>query len=249
MICFYFSGTGNSKYIAEAFSNKMNISRCAIDSNNDFTKLMQENESIAFCYPIYGSRVPRIMREFVLKYKTYLKDKKIIIFCTQLLFSGDGARAFTDILPKNYFRVIYAEHFKMPNNICNVRFFPPTKSEKIEKYLKNADQKLDIVCSNIKNKIIKKRGFNIFSMGLGLIQGVFMPSMERAGLNSVRISDSCSRCMLCVRLCPMHNLALKDNHIAQKGNCTLCYRCVNSCPQRAITVLIHNKVKTQYKGI
>ena len=107
------------------------------------------------------------MREFVLKYKIFLKDKKVIVFCTQLMFSGDGARAFTDVLPKDYFKVIYAEHFNMPNNICNVPFFPPTKHEKIIKYLKAANKKLDIACYNIKGNIIKKRGFNHFPRALG----------------------------------------------------------------------------------
>lgn len=50
--------------------------------------------------------------------------KKIIIFCTQLLFSGDGARVFTDLLKSISYTVIYAKHFNMPNNICNFFLAP-----------------------------------------------------------------------------------------------------------------------------
>ena len=121
MIMLYFSGTGNSKYVAELFCRNMNASCHSIEENADFTALLASEEVIGFCYPIYGSRVPRIMREFVSVHTDSLKAKKLIIFCTQMYFSGDGARAFIDIFPRNHAEVIYAEHFLMPNNVCKVR--------------------------------------------------------------------------------------------------------------------------------
>ena len=80
MLMLYFSGTGNSKYIAERFCNVMNTHLpqtasagllahcCSIEEKIDFEQLIFSHETIGFCYPIYGSRVPRIMREFVRKY-------------------------------------------------------------------------------------------------------------------------------------------------------------------------------------
>ncbi len=133
MIILYFSGTGNSRYIANLFSQKTGAKSHSIEAKIDFKNIIKENDTIAFCYPIYGSCVPRIMREFVSRNIELLKDKKLIIFCTQLMFSGDGARIFTDLLPKGYGEVIYAEHFNMPNNICNIKLFPI----KMVKELKN----------------------------------------------------------------------------------------------------------------
>ena len=94
MIMFYFSGTGNSKYIAELFCHHMDTNCYSIEDKNNFDNIIASEEIICFCYPIYGSRVPRIMREFIKKHIEYFKNKKIIIFCTQLIFSGDGARVF-----------------------------------------------------------------------------------------------------------------------------------------------------------
>ena len=135
MLMLYFSGTGNSKYIANLFSKKVNAKCYSIEENIDFKKEIKRHNTIAFCYPIYASNVPRIMREFVSKYVEELKDKKLIIFCTQLFFSGDGARVFTDLLPKGYGEVIYAEHFNMPNNICNIKIFPIKNGEETKKYI------------------------------------------------------------------------------------------------------------------
>lgn len=134
MIMLYFSCTGNSKYIANMFSDKMDIQCHSIEEKIDFKSLIDKHETIAFCYPIYGSYVPRIMRDFVQGKVDKLKNKKLIIFCTQLMFSGDGARSFTDLLPDGYGEVIYAEHFNMPNNICNFDLFKIKNGEETKKY-------------------------------------------------------------------------------------------------------------------
>ena len=248
MIIVYFSGTGNSKYIAEQFAKRMNINAYSIEQNLEFETLFKNEDTIAFCYPIYGSCVPRIMREFVLKYKSCLNGKKLIIFCTQMLFSGDGARAFARLLPGCEERVIYAEHFLMPNNICNFSLFPMTEREKNKKPLK-ALKKLDRVCLDIQHGTVKKRGWNLFSTLLGKTQNIAYVKMEEQGRSSFRTDESCIGCGLCAQKCPTHNLEMIDGKVVQKGNCTLCYRCVNLCPKQSCTVYFHKKPKKQYKGL
>jgi ferredoxin len=245
----YFSGTGNSKYIAELFCQYKNIKCYSIEEKVNFSELITSEEAIGFCYPIYGSRAPRIIREFALKYMENLRNKKIIIFCTQWLFSGDGARAFTDIFPKKYFEIVYAEHFLMPNNVCNLFLLPLENENKIKKYIKKAEQKMQSVCNNIAKGIIKKRGFNIISRILGLFQGLYMPIIEKKSLDTVKITDACNQCCLCVSICPMNNLEYEYGKIFQKSNCTICYRCINQCPEKAIIIFFNTKVKKQYKGI
>ena len=127
----YFSGTGNTKYVARLFSKCIGSKIISIENDADFATEIRSHEVIVFCYPIYGSRVPRIMREFVTKYRDDIKDKKIIILVTQWLFSGDGARAFTDLFLPYPCNVIYAEHFKMPQNICNTPFTKGCSKKKL----------------------------------------------------------------------------------------------------------------------
>lgn len=250
MLTLYFSGTGNSKFIAEKFSKIMDSQCHSIEENVDFQNLICTNDTIAICYPIYGSCVPFIMREFVEMHKKHLNGKKIIILCTQLLFSGDGSRVFTDQLKDINYTVTYAEHFNMPNNICNFFLFPIANREKTKRYFINAEKKLNKTCENIKNGIVVKRGFNILSKLLGLLtQRIYFISYEDKAKRNVKINADCTVCTKCVKVCPMKNLKLVDNKIEQNGKCTLCYRCVNICPQKAITVLIHSKVRKQYRGV
>ena len=189
------------------------------------------------------------MTEFAEKHIALLKNKQIIIFCSQLIFSGDGARSFMDIFPRDWMKVIYAEHFFMPNNINNLFILPLAGEKKIKKYMANADRKMKIVCQNIKDGIVKKRGFNKFSRILGLMQGAFVPKLEKKALGSVMIGDDCTQCLLCISICPMKNLEYENGNIIHKNNCTICYRCINKCPHKAIRLFFTSKVKKQYKGL
>ena len=249
MLMLYFSGTGNSKYIAELFCKQMDAVCHSIEEKLDFAALIANGQTIAFCYPIYASRPPRIMRDFVSRQIEALRGKKIIIFCTQNIFSGDGARSFVDLLPKNHVEVLYSEHFLMPNNVSNLFFYPMSNERGIKKYLMKAERKMQKACHNIKAGIIKKRGFNLISRLLGLPQGVCVPWIEKRTKNSVRINENCSGCKLCVLICPVNNLISEKTMPIAAGNCITCYRCVNQCPQKAITTMFNAKVRRQYKGI
>lgn len=277
MLTIYFSATGNTKFIAELFSRKMDTNCLSIEDDVNFTDEIKANDIIAFCYPIYGSRVPRIMREFVAKYMNELTGKKLIIFVTQMMFSGDGARVFTDMFWDEAIEVIYAEHFSMPNNICNFPLLRKPSQRKIARYLSKAEIKMERVCQHIKDGVIVKRGFSRFSQLIGNIQGKPWQgnsiedygnhnkvgfngnkssqksnknTVEQRAKNGVKVSKDCTVCNLCISLCPMRNLDNDNNEIKQNGNCIICYRCVNKCPHKAITVMMfHRKPKWQYEGI
>ena len=249
MIMLYFSGTGNSKYIAELFCENMNAACYSIEGETDFAHVIASEDIVGFCYPVYGSRVPRLMREFVIKHMESLKGKKLIIFCTQMFFSGDAARVLTDLLPRGFAKTIYAEHFLMPNNVCNLFLTPLDSEKRIKKYLTNASRKMRTVCDEINNGIVKMRGFNPVSRVLGLMQGLFFPGIEKRASGKVWVDKDCNRCCLCVSICPMGNFAFENERIETKNNCMICYRCINKCPKKAISVFLRGKVKKQYSGV
>lgn len=248
MIMLYFSGTGNSAYIAKGFSQRMEADCHSIEENIDVASLLSAYDTVAVCYPIYGSCVPRIMRDFVEKHRTILVEKKLIILCTQMMFSGDGARAFARLLPGCDSRVIYAEHFNMPNNISNFWLFPVREGERRRKQAA-AERKLDRVCRDIQSGVVRRRGWSWFSALLGKLQNTYWPAIEGKQAGSFKADGDCNRCGLCVHRCPVQNLELSETGVVQKNNCILCYRCVNLCPQQAATVMLHTKPKRQYKGI
>jgi ferredoxin len=263
MLTLYFSGTGNTKYIAELFSRKMDAACFSIEAAADFSAEIKRHDTIAVCYPIYGSRVPLIMREFVAKHIADFKGKKLIIFVTQLAFSGDGARVLTDLFPLNHIEVIYAEHFFMPNNISNTFFLRQRSDKSYAKKARKADRKMDRVCHDIRNDKVKQRGFSAFSKLIGKIQGkpwqgdsrnpsATKGTMEYKAKHSVVIGAECNACKICVKCCPMKNFShptcVDSTQVETKNNCTACYRCINLCPKKAISVWFSRKPTWQYKN-
>jgi len=244
---FYFSGTGYSKYVAELFCNNMNAKCHSIEEDMDFEKLIRSNDVIGFCYPIYMSNVPRMMREFAERHMLALKGKKVIIFCTQFMLSGDGTKKLVMQFPKGHIDVIYTEHFFMPNNMNDIAFLPIANNKSIKRYAIRAKKKMDSVCRNIQDGKVRKRGFSIIALILGVPQSVFIGAVERRANRAVSIDDDCNKCGLCIKICPMKNFAMDDDGVVRpNNNCTVCYRCINVCPEKAITVLLSGKIKKQY---
>jgi ferredoxin len=160
-----------------------------------------------------------------------------------------------DLFESDEVDVVYAEHFNMPNNICNTPLLKPASAKRISKYKSQVEEKLDLICADIEEGIVKKRGFSGISKGLGRIQGDAWqgkdhskPSLEMKAGRDIRVASDCTSCGLCIKVCPMRNLEMKDGSVQHRNDCTICYRCVNLCPKQAITIWFHKPPKWQYKG-
>ena len=92
---FYFTGTGNTRYVAVRLCKKLSsvyaTSAYGISSEADFSSAIKSADCVMLAFPVYGSSPPVPMRRFVYKYASQLCGKEVIIIATQYLFSGDGA--------------------------------------------------------------------------------------------------------------------------------------------------------------
>ncbi len=249
MVLFYFSGTGNSEFVARRFSRAAGADCHSVEEDADFGALISAHDTVGFCYPVYGSSVPRPMREFVAAHADALTGKRFVILCTQLIFSGDGAHELCAFLPGGEANVVYAEHVAMPNNICNFSLFAVKNGSKNARRLRAARRRIQRAADEFLRGITRRRGFNSLSILMGMSQSKFWPAVEEKAAGDVKIDADCIRCGLCARLCPMQNLTMGEHGVEQAGKCAVCYRCVNACPERAITVMFHTKPKEQYRGI
>ena len=73
----YFSGTGNSLYVAKKLLSEserlVSIADCM--KQNDFSIELEKDEKLGFVFPVYFYTVPSIVREFIEKVKIQTKRK------------------------------------------------------------------------------------------------------------------------------------------------------------------------------
>lgn len=242
----YFSGTGNTKLLAEELGRNLGIKPISIEENIDFEKFLDSLDRIVIMYPIYFSVPPIFLRDFINKYRKSFENKEIISIMSQMIYSGDGARVIEDFLP-NSAKLIDTYHVNMPNNIPNMPFVPIATNGGNQRKTRRGLLKIQFISKNIKNGIYRRRHCSKFSILLGEVQRKSGLKNERKKQKKVWVSDECISCGICEKICPVNNFHIEDKAVPE-GRCTLCLRCENECPTKAIRVLIKKDFKRKYPG-
>ena len=97
---FYFSGTGNTRWIvqqlAEATGEELRF--IPDEMKKDVMRYeLKDGERLGFCFPTHGWQPPRIVREFIQKAK-FIKTNTDCIFVWALTTCGDNMGKAMDIL-------------------------------------------------------------------------------------------------------------------------------------------------------
>jgi flavodoxin/NAD-dependent dihydropyrimidine dehydrogenase PreA subunit len=242
LLALYFSGTGNTAYAVGQFCARLSAAgvECKIVSIENYSKDEKfDADTILVGYPIYGSSLPRILKEFLAANPEPFSGKNLITLATQYIFSGDGgALAARKIKCKH----IASIHVNMPNNVTDIfAFLGGNSREEIDSIVGKADAKIKKCADDILNGKPINDGIGFFSWAAGFfLQRSYYFLIEKYLRTRIKISDAlCNRCGECEKNCPMKDMK----------NCTQCYRCINSCPQKAIRLMSKNKPKIQYGGL
>lgn len=246
-----FSGTGNTYYVSQSLKNALEILNhevivYPIEKVDNINEIINEFEIIGFGYPIYGSDLPKLVKTMIDKIDIVF-NKRAFVFCTQMMYSGDGAAYLAKTLVKKGFIVRQCEHFNMPNNLRDYAKFLPTrvKYKRLEiKTVRKTNRFARLIDKNFK----RQKGLNIFSNILGLLQRVPYQKLTEGKNITIYIDDNCILCKKCLKLCPVNNLRYENNQIVDNKQCILCYRCINNCPSNSLNINPKKTVDKPYHG-
>ncbi len=261
IVLFYFSGTGNTWWVSEELVNlleKKEIAASAISiesiESREAQAMIEKADIVGFGYPIYGSDLPQPMKEFIMSLEA-VNNKKCFVFCTQVSWSGDGARIGAEFLRPKGFDIRWGEEFLMPNNICvsALPFFSFTSDrKKIEDVLAKCSGQIERFAGHIVSGKPFRKGFSFLSFLLGCVQRVPFRIVYKSLQNDIKVnSELCTFCGFCAKVCPAGNLIFDGETFSTRGNCVLCMRCYNFCPVSAIKYMnrLHNADKGEpYRG-
>jgi ferredoxin len=215
-------------------------------------QILIDNASVVgLGWPIYGSDAPNIIKTFV-KNMPIVENKPFLTFCTQMLFSGDGAIVMSRKLEAKGYVQKWAMQFNMPNNLPMVGSPLSVSDDYLsheEKYLDHARKKAEYLAFMILKNVEHIKGASIFHTIAAMSQRPVFRAMHGAFEKMIKVNDDCTGCGLCSDICPTNALKIEGERAVRvkKEECTLCLRCVNFCPKNAVNLT--KKVKLpHYKG-
>ena len=229
----YFSGTGNSKYVAKRIADALGD---ALVNLNDRikasdTSLVETGERVIIVTPTYAWRIPRVVRDWLRK--TELRGAKQVWFvmtCGSEI--GNADKYNRELCAEKAISCMGTAQIVMPENF--IAMFNAPTVEEARRIVAKAEPFIDRAIAAI-------RAGHIFSpprkklydrIASSAVNPVFYPLFVKA--NSFTASDVCIGCGKCEKLCPLNNITLQNARPVWGSNCTQCMACICYCPTRAI---------------
>lgn len=238
MLGIYLSGTGNTKHCTEKMVHLLDENAQVVPMEGKQTVgLLSQHDFIILGYPVQYSNAPVMVRDFIRNHAELWREKKVFCLATMGLFSGDGAGCCARLLKKYGAKIVGGIHLCMPDSVCDVKLLKRSV-EKNQKIIRLADGKIEKWAVKIRQGRYPKDGLHFYDRIAGLLcQRLWFYGKTKDYSDRLKISDACTGCGLCIRLCPLENLALEKGRAKAENRCTMCYRCISSCPAKAITLL------------
>jgi len=243
---FYFSGTGNSLYVAKKVANALGNTSYKMIHIDSFDKNMEiEADILGFVFPVYAFGLPKL----AVKFLEQLKIKKANYVFGAFTYGGNAGNIhgqFSNILIQKNISVDLIDGFTMPSN-WTVGTNPPGK-EKVNEILSNFDDKIDNLTTKIKDR--EKSIFintNFFTKILYYVAYPFFAKFTGKSGKNFWADEKCNQCGLCEKICPTKNISIPVQNTPQwSDNCEQCMACINWCPQKAIQYKNRTQKRNRY---
>ena len=229
---FYFTGTGNSRYVAQKLAE--NLSDTEVYSMVDYESNHQiggNDEKIGFVFPSYYGNLPRIVRNFVSGLSIH-PDTYIYAIVTMGAFGLGSITMLEKALVEKNLELKYGRGILMPANY--VAKYNPMFLRRTAKSGKGIRKMADDINGK---RISVKRGRitagNLYQNIEELDKGFFA-------------EKRCSGCGLCERICPVRNIRLTDNRPEWLHHCEHCMACIHHCSEKAIQYGEKTKNRRRY---
>ncbi|MGB5823803.1 MAG: EFR1 family ferrodoxin [Proteocatella sp.] len=226
---YYFSGTGNSKWVAEEIAKQTGDEAVSIPDvikTNKEPIVIKGGQSLGLVFPVHAWAPSKLVMDFI---KNIVVEKGA--FCFAVCTCGDEAGLTMKKLSLK-FPLNSAYSIVMPNSY--IIGYDVDSKDVSSKKLENAKNKISQICE----QIVQRK--NVWDVKVGkmafLKSNLAAYAFNRFGKDakSFSVENTCTSCGICAKVCPTENIKLKEGHPVWSDNCLMCLACINRCPVKAI---------------
>ncbi len=249
---YFFSGTGNSLFIARELAKKLDADVYPISAFNNQDRVEPAADVVGFVFPVYyatndAGGVPLIVSRFIKKLSN-LQQKYLFAVCTH----GGGAGTTIENLKTEVASRGGALAAGFTVKMSNHKLTP----EQQQKEQVEQQQKLDTVAQYVSER---KRGVYETRSRLGkivkapvlalVIKPIFSRRFRKLAQTKHKapflelvpnadrgftVSQNCTGCGVCAKVCPVGNIRLENGKPTWLHHCETCFACYSWCPKKAI---------------
>lgn len=232
---FYFSGTGNSLYVAQKLYKDDGIELVDIakaTQEKRFEYKVKDYEKIGIIFPVYFYGLPTVVTEFVDNLTIKSSSKPFIytvITCAGSI--GNADKMLGKFLEKKNLELNSSFSVTMPNNYNIMSNLPDEEKQNL--VLQNAEEKIESITkrlkANTKGNFAKHGYFSMFTPIVYPIYGLYRNTKK------FYATGDCNNCGSCEEICPSEVIQIKNGTpIWIEEKCSHCSACINRCPTGAI---------------
>lgn len=223
----YFTATGNNLYIAKQIGGELISVPQAIKSGAACFK----DTKIGLVFPIFEVAVPPLIETFL---------SSVSLECDYLFgvlsygFMGGGAASHLQQIAKKVgLQFSYINTLKMVDN-----WVPGF--EMAEQKAMDGKKQVDLHLKAIVNDIEARKEWICRDTLIDkLITRVMLPARKPGGSDFARsftVEDTCTRCGVCAKVCPVKNIAVDNAKPVFGAHCIRCLACTHNCPANTIRI-------------
>lgn len=229
----YFSGTGNSQWVARRLAAELGDDVVSINRaiKERRSSVLCSERPFVFVAPTYAWRMPRVIDQWI-RDARFEGSRNAYFVLTCAGSCGNAAAYARKLCASAGLRFFGLAPVVMPENY--LALYDTPDAEECCAIVERAEPRV----AELAERVGKGEPFPDQPIVLkdrllsGPVNAVFYPALVHDAKFSA--SDACVACGTCVERCSFGNITLVDGKPAWNGVCTHCMACIAGCPTAAV---------------